>query len=117
MPQLNFKKRFAEAVKVGEKFQTVRPVRPKDPIKPGDNLILSTGMRTAFYKLLRETVCTHTAEVVIREHSMEIDRAPLSVEDAEDIAHADGFRDFAQFAAFFREMYGLPFAGVLIQWE
>ena len=117
MPALDFKKQFADAVKAAEKKQTVRPVRPKDPIKAGDKLILSTGKRTKFYKRLRETVCTATAEVVIREHSMERDGAPLSVKDAEALAQVDGFRDFAQFAAFFKNLYGLPFAGVLIQWE
>ena len=123
MTAINFKARFAPLVESGEKRQTIRPER-KQPIKVGDKLQLYTGMRTKGCRKLADAVCTQVRRVTIanayfaiqhEEHPI-CDRLLGSIERFA-MAVADGFDVYSEMHAFFKSQYGLPFRGVLIQWE
>lgn len=115
MPALNFKKEFAPLVESGKKRQTIRQVR-KRPIIPGDRLFLYTGMRTDKCRKLRESTCELTVPIVIEDDRIIYNSMQLSPESASDFAKKDGFSSTDDFINFFRQQYGLPFMGVLIQW-
>ncbi|MBF0250595.1 MAG: hypothetical protein HQL35_08220 [Alphaproteobacteria bacterium] len=122
MPAINFKNQFAEAVKNGVKRQTIRALR-KDgrmPAKRGDILALYTGMRTKSCRKLLNARCSdvrpielHAALVIVDGGDGWIRTRP----DLDNFARADGFRDWSDMAAWFDKTHGLPFEGVLIQWD
>ncbi len=124
MPALNFKAQFAPLVESGEKSQTIRKVR-KHPIKAGDRLFLFTGMRTKQCRKLRETVCTNARMIAIQPPGGVIvsegiylwEKGQLSTTEAKQLARKDGFSRLTDFVRFFKDQYGLPFEGVLIEWD
>jgi hypothetical protein len=127
MPALNFAKQFADAVEIGEKRQTVRAPRKdgRAHCKRGDTIKLYTGMRTAGCRLLAEATVTCLARIRIEPTCMYLDGRLLlsSIYDREceqtdsEFAVADGFAGFTEMADWFEETHGLPFEGVLIQWD
>jgi len=114
---LNFKPHFKDLILSGEKDQTVRRVRKRRPIVIGDTLHMYTGARTPEAEEFARTTCTNTASVVIGEDYIDFDGCRLDDEDASYFVQRDGFIFVADFRGFFREHYGLPFYGVMIQWE
>lgn len=128
MPALNFKAQFAEAVEIGEKQQTIRAPRKdgRPHAKRGDVVKLYTGMRTKGCRLLGEGRVTSVRKVEIEATSMKLDGRPLfaglrhrdQVDPTDnEFAEADGFNSFMDMAAFFDDLYGLPFEGEVIAWE
>lgn len=121
MVAINFKAQFADAVASGEKRQTIRK-RGKQTPQPGQMLQLYTGMRTKSCMWLRETPCLTVQEVVITDNSLinelvlTLDGERLLFTEARAIALADGFDSLASMRDFFKDLYGLPFEGVLIRW-
>ena len=123
MVAINFSGEFARAVEDGDKRQTIR----KAPCcKPGDTLQLYTGMRTGSCRPLGEARCTMVRRVEIRPTEMFLDGrrlfASLGSRDQLDptdneFAEADGFPGFMEMAEWFDRTYGLPFEGVVIEWE
>lgn len=128
MPALNFMKQFAEAVESGEKKQTVRAHRKdgRPHCKVGDTLKLYTGMMHKSCRLLNEVKCTAVRPVTITETSMFLDGNLLpnsifhrdQVEQTDnEIAEADGFDSFEAMSDWVQKSYGLPFEGVVIEWD
>jgi hypothetical protein len=118
MVALNFKAQFAEAVELGAKCRTIRAPR-KDGRRPkaGDKLQLYTGMRQKGCRKLRDAVCSSVHAVTIDESGVQVEGIPLTVPQAAKFARADGFTTYADMASFFKETHGLPFSGLLIQWQ
>ncbi len=118
MPSLNFMERFAGMVERGEKLQTIRRVR-KRPIKVGDTLQLYTGQRSKACRKLGEGRCVQVREIRLTAigFSDRIEGEILSPQQRLRLANRDGFSTAAEFLAFFADHYGLPFEGVLIEWE
>ena len=127
MPALNFKQQFADAVANGEKRQTVRAHRMdgRPHCRPGDTIKLYTGMRTKQCRLLGEARVTRVDQIKINPTNMELNgRLLMSVLHSRDayltdneFAEADGFDSFMDMAAWFDEVHGLPFEGVVIYWS
>ena len=120
MPALNFQERFAKAVSDEVKRQTIRRVW-KRPIKPGDTLCLYTGMRTKNCDGIGQHVCKIVKSIRVGENSIYVmGNETLNVYIArswlDEFAEADGFRDWPEMHDWFRDRYGLPFEGVLIEW-
>ncbi|MCK5610976.1 ASCH domain-containing protein [Candidatus Pacearchaeota archaeon] len=117
MPALNFKKEFAPLVESGKKKQTIRQVR-KNPIKAGDTLYLYTGMRTKQCRKLREETCTRAQAFSIDVGGVAyLGGKQLDWDSATELAIKDGFDKYRAFRKFFNNQYGLPFEGVLIEWD
>ena len=114
MPALNFQEQFVADVESGKKCQTIRAPR-KRPFKVGDTLYLYTGMRTKGCRKLREVRCSRMAHISIYSNCYEatgIDAA----ESLDEFAARDGFSSWVKMRDWFRQRYGLPFEGVLIEW-
>lgn len=65
MPALPFQPSLIDAVMRGTKPGTVRQVRQRHPIKPGDTLHLFTGMRTPKCKRHGEHTCVKVYPIAI----------------------------------------------------
>ncbi len=118
MPALNFQSQFAEAVKSGKKWQTIRKVR-EYPIKVGDTLYLYTGMRTKKCRKLRVTICTAVIPISIdtTEHTVSVYGDRLTHGQALSMALADGFESLTDFCEWFAKQYKQRnFEGVIIRW-
>lgn len=122
MLTLNFKKQFAPAVEAGEKRQTIRAHRKdgKRP-QPGDHLRLYTGLRTKGCRRLLDATCTDVSSVHIFDDvsdiAIVIAGRRLTRDEGRELAKADGFETRAEFLGFFHETHGLPFDGLMIEWE
>ena len=116
MPSLNFMDRFAGMVERGEKTQAIVHKRP---IKVGDTLQLYTGQRSKACRKLGEARCTWVAPVVIcyKPAVVEVGGRIYSYRESARFMRRDGFSSVEEFMAFFADCYGLPFDGVLIEWE
>jgi hypothetical protein len=65
MPSLPFQPRLKPAILNGSKPGTVRQVRLKNPIKPGDTLYHFTGMRTKKCKKFNTNKCVAVFDIKI----------------------------------------------------
>lgn len=131
MVALNFKAQFADDVEDGRKRRSIRAPRKdgRDP-KAGDKLQLYTGMRQKGCRKLGEAK-------VVRVRPVEIDGTGITLDGTRlyggytpayegspdpgrydgDFAMADGFHGFGDLRDFFEEQHGLPFKGLLIEWQ
>jgi len=124
MPMLNFQSRFAALVANGAKTQTIRKHRKdgRDP-QPGDVLYLYTGARTKACRKLRVATCSQVTPIEISERRVkywpggDFEMQFQNIRVLMDFAKRDGFLDWAEMEAWFRRTHGLPFRGLLIQWE
>ena len=117
MPAINFAEQFCFPVEFGEKRQTIRKQRKRNPIKVGDRLYLYTGMRTKHARRLRVERCEAVIPLWIeRDGSIFLDKKKLDGKESDKMARADGFQTVDDFVSWFRGHYGLPFYGVLIRW-
>jgi hypothetical protein len=124
MPLLNFKSQFVDPIRSGRKHHTIRAKR-KVPVKVGDLLYLYCGLRQAgAYRILPEPVrCTKVLPISIEiktrpEYQLIcvlIDGEMLDSDEAEQLAHADGFDNFAAMMKFWEGR--LPFRGEIIHWQ
>lgn len=115
MPIIGFQQRFADLVEHGQKRQTIRKYRKHNP-KTGDILYLYTGLRTKRARKIGERVCTRTANFEITASGkLKLDR--IRILNTAEFAIADGFESKTDMVRWFEETHGLPFAGILIEWE
>ncbi len=114
MVAYNFMPRFASLVESGEKRQTIRREGKRIHADRGDKVHLFTGMRTKDCRKLGEGVCIQSAFVTISETGAHVNGVVVS--NLDPFARRDGFRDFDEMKAWFRDTHGLPFTGRLIQW-
>jgi len=121
MPAINFKKQSAPAVESGEKKQTIRALRKdgRPSATVGGPLMLYTGMRTKVCRKLKDAVCKSVSPVLIKEYGpgIEVFIDGAMILNTHDFAKADGFKSEVEFFDFFEKTHGLPFEGVLIEWD
>ena len=99
----------------GDKEHTIRADRAR-PFRVGDLLSLYTGMRTKQCWLLMRRTCTMVRAIQITEgQNVVIDGESLSLDEREQLAVRDGFRDFAHMMEFWQGR--LPFKGQIIHWR
>lgn len=114
-----FQPRFADLVERGVKTQTVRKT-PKRMPAAGDRISLRTWSGSPYrskQRVLREAEIVEVWPVEIYGDSIHVGQRRLSSVEREAFARADGFRDFADLAEWFRTTHDLPFDGVLIRWQ
>jgi hypothetical protein len=118
MPAYNFQQRFAEKVGNGTKRHTIRAKR-KDGKRPqaGQPFRSYTGMRTKNCEPILFSTISKVEDVRIDDMGwVSIDGRLLTHAELDALSVADGFAGAADFLAFFRERYGIPFLGDLIHW-
>jgi hypothetical protein len=138
MVAYSFKARFAEPILAGTKLHTVRAPR-KRHARPGEGLQLYTGMRTRQCKLIARKTCAAVLAVIICPQDDWVavqdlypwpgiapewalpTRRKLTYVDVQDFARRDGFKDWEEMRAFWREEHPetrdqSTFEGVLIGW-
>ncbi|GJD59805.1 hypothetical protein [Methylobacterium dankookense] len=134
MVAYSFKKQFAAPILSGTKAQTIRAERAGKGrhARPGEHVQLYTGMRTKHCRRIGEAPCIAVERVRI---ILPARRQPPSIvvntlEGAfvrgatwgvtlDEFARQDGFRDFDEMVAFWRENHPGQdvFSGVLIRWK
>ena len=117
-----FQPRFATLVKSGEKCQTIRPVR-KRVIQVGDALSLREWSGSPYrskQRLLRSACAVRIEQFETTGFStvpfILVDGLALEEPDELKLAIADGFKDREDMLAWFQEVHGFPFCGVIIHW-
>jgi hypothetical protein len=114
MVAINFSPRFADAVAVGRKTQTIRQ---SARAKAGQALQLYTGQRTKDCRKLADAVCIDCTYVGLTERGVTLGDTSRFPGDRDDFARADGFRDYADMWAWFSARYETnSFTGHVIRW-
>jgi hypothetical protein len=116
MPVMNFSSEFAESIINGTKLQTIRYVRQR-PIFTGDTLHLYTGMKTKEVRKLGIGVVTSIRLIEITKDDILVSDKKLGHFEKMRLAMGDGFQNLDKFYAWIKSHYGLPFSGVIINWE
>lgn len=115
-----FMPQFAPLVESGAKLQTVRPIAKRMP-RPGDTISLRCWTEKPYrskQRILREATVTSVTLIRIEPTALIIEnRHALEPAEADAFARADGFEDFNRMIEWFTATHGLPFVGILIQWE
>lgn len=127
MPALSFKEQFVPLIESGAKRQTIRS--RKHPLKVGDRLYLYTGMRTKNCTKIAESICIETQAFELCMYKLgiaptvKIDGSPITFQQLNDLAVADGFRNKYELTNFFvdspkavREGVFTTFSGQIIKW-
>jgi hypothetical protein len=128
MVAYSFKPRFAAPILAGTKIGTIRPDRRRHA-RPGETLQLYTGMRTRQCRLIKTARCVavdrirlyfrpdFTAVVIGEPGNTAGDRTQV-IEDLDGFARGDGFADWSDLTAFWRETHGQnQFDGIWIRWH
>lgn len=124
MVAYSFKPRFVDPMLKGIKDGTIRTERrhPSRHAMPGDPVTNYIGLRTKRAELILRTVCVASLPVTL----MWRPKVAIVVDDTEwredlfnQFARRDGFQDFNDMAAFWREVHpGVDrFVGRLIRWQ
>jgi hypothetical protein len=103
MPAYNFQKQFVPMILDRSKHHTVRPQR-KRPTKPGDRLMLYTGMRTKECELIAISQCTSVVPIAFYPEPfirVVLDGRALSDKEITMFAERDGFQNVNDFFEFF----------------
>lgn len=113
-----FRPEFARQVEAGTKTQTIRA---QAGCAPGDELSLREW-RGAPYRSFQRTlgwaVCARVEAVEIRDDcTLDADGDPLTSNEEQALAVADGFPGWGHMRAWFDERHGLPFRGFVIAWR
>ena len=115
MPAYNFKMQFREPILSGRKRHTIRARRAR-PTKPGERIVLYTGMRTKSCQKIGESVCTRVEHIAISPlGAIAIDGELLDAIEVQQLAKADGFDSFLSMMQFWEGR--LPFEGEIIHWR
>jgi hypothetical protein len=115
MPAYNFMAQFREPILSGRKKHTIRAFR-KRSTKPGERIVLYTGMRTKHCSKIAETACTRVQHITIGPRgAIAIDGELLGADEKERLAYADGFDGFEEMMYFWEGR--LPFDGEIIHWK
>ena len=117
MPALSFSV-FRDKIESGTKRQTIRAIR-KNPIKSGDRLLMYWKQRSPKNcEKLGDAICTKVSDVIVMSNGVNFRKKFLiSNLELNEFAIADGFDNWDQMLQFFDKNYGLPFTGVLIEWD
>lgn len=117
MAAFNFKARWAGAVEVGKKRQTIRP-KGKRERKVGELARCFTGQRTKQCRKLGAWPITKVTPVRIDWTEAIVGRRIVWRRDLlNEFAQADGFEDWHEMRVWFGGQYGLPADGMeLVEW-
>lgn len=109
---------FKDKILSGAKRHTIRAER-KRPIKVGDKLYMWWKSRSPKEKeKLGESTCTNVLPIFINHDGVNIDeKIIINKAELDNFAIADGFDDWQHMRSWFCDAHGLPFTGVLIQWD
>lgn len=114
-----FKPRFARLVESGAKRQTIRPT-PKRIPQPGDILDAREWTGKPYrskQRKLREFKISRVSEIGISIEGIDEGEWPMPDRFIDGFARADGFNGWAEMREWFEAEHGLPFTGILIEWE
>ena len=121
-----FQPRFAPLVESGEKIQTIRPV-PKRMPRVGAEISCrvweAAPYRSHQREILRSVVVASSlvriadGGILIAPYDPSRDPSWTPVTDLDAFARADGFASWDDMRSWFSDTHGLPFSGLLIQWE
>ena len=137
-----FQNRFVPRVISGEKHHAIRGLRKGDrQIKAGDELSLRYWSGLPYRSkqvLMHDVVCCKSSEIILTDGDdveadvglpqgnvmihdnsdphVNIEGVRLDDEQAETLAHQDGFGSFAEMLDWHRNASGLPKVGRLIEW-
>lgn len=119
---LAFKDRFVDLVIAGTKLHTIREDRHAR-WHVGRAIQFYKNTRTPLTKKFRAdgvALAVQQLELVDKQAKKQpgilVDGRQLTPLECQELSRRDGFEDFAQLLAFFRETHGLPFTGKLIGW-
>lgn len=125
MVAYSFKRQFAEPILAGTKGGTIRADR-KRHARPGEHLQLYTGMRTKQCRLICRHQCAAVTDIVLNfrnnlvffSYGPDQGRYLTSGAHLNAFALFDGFVDFEELRAFWRQEHGeaIEFQGVHIRW-
>jgi len=107
---------FKDKILSGAKRQTIRAIR-KNPIKEGEKLYMWWKQRSSEREKLGEAKCTKIAPITISKHGASSPDLSVRFHSLNEFAIADGFDNWQELVEFFESTHGLPFTGVLIQWD
>ena len=108
---------FKDKILSGAKRQSIRAPR-KIPIKVGDTLYMWWKSRSPKEKeKLGESTCIRVSPVKIEKKFTLCPDLSAIYRDIDEFAQADGFDNWQQMIEFFDKTHGLPFTGVLIEWD
>lgn len=119
MPAYNFQERFARAVELKVKRQTIRAVRRDGWVpKVHQQFVGYTGMRTKACRRLCTSSITEVLPIEISATGIRLAGRLLSNREANNIAIADGFGHVNEMIGWFIETHGRGhFTGHLIRWK
>lgn len=141
MVAYSFNKRFIDPIRVGlsrvslsfdcpPKRQTIRAIGKRRHARPGETLQLYHGMRTRQCVKIGDARCVNVVGIRIHVNGGRVVIAPGTREEnvfdktvqLDAFAQRDGFADWPDMQAFWREEHGDlsrlgPFVGVLILWD
>ena len=122
MTALGFKRRFVNPILEGAKGGTIRADRKDGRLPPiGGELQLYTAMRTVHCALIMRTPCIGVLAIKLhfvgRTRIVAGGKVWRGAKALDSFARFDGFGDFADMAAFWRETHDKKeFAGNWIKW-
>ncbi len=127
MRNINFLPRFADAVQMGKKRQTIRKRGKQAPPTVGDALMLFTGLRTSSSRRLRAATATSVESITItcstrqvfiaRPSNGQLAYFALAAEEIEQLAREDGFYNADEFFRFFHDVHDGGLCGYLLKWD
>lgn len=126
MVAYSFQQRFVEPILSGRKRQTIRALGKKRHASPGVPVQLYTAMRTKYCRLIGTAHCLKARPITIefdaRPQTIRLfdsDGGRTTIYGLDGFAQDDGFSDWDEMQAFWRETHGpLPlFDGIFIQWR
>jgi len=110
---------FKEKILDGSKRQTIRSIR-KNPIKESETLYIWWKQRSPEREKLGEASCTKVSDIlIIRDEMVNVSEQIIinNKDNLDNFAIADGFSNWQKLVEFFESTHGLPFTGVLIEWD
>jgi len=120
----SFRKQFADRVASGEKLQTIRGRRKDGRMpKPGDRVLLFSGMRTAYCRRLGESTVVEAFPVYLDlergDWLIVVNGTRLDFSESEAFAKLDGFQSACEMIDWFRATYPgeSAFNGFCTRWR
>ena len=115
-----FQPQFKELITTGKKTQTIRKI-PKTMPKPGDRISCRKWIDKPYrskQEILGDFEIKSVSRIYLRSHSVSFDDGWLGYGGRNDLAVADGFKDYSEMWKWFRKIHDEEtFQGILIKWE
>ena len=121
MVAYSFQGRFVAPIQAGVKQQTIRGKRRRH-VKQGETIQLFYGLRTKYCTRIGTATCAGISRITVWLDQARIQAADQEYQnraDLDEFARSDGFRDWPDMLAFWREHHpNLEiFDGFLIRWK